>query len=214
MIDYILMYKHMLDPHIIKDLANIVVDYLVTYENENMKINGKRQGVYKEYYQTTHRLYSMCNYLDDERHGEYVSWHGNRSVKVQCHYVHGQIYGAYRKWDPDGNIEIECYYVDNSKHGFSQKYDKGHLYRRDTYFHGQLEGKSIIFITDQVYKVRYFVNGELHGPSIKYINGVVCSKYMYKNGQLHGLFWKNDFNGKLIHSGSYNNGYIEILISN
>jgi len=73
-------------------MAKVVRTY---YDNEQTKlkeeyyeINGKKEGIYKEYYNNG-QLNVVCNYIDDKLNGEYKIYLCDGQLYEICNCVNG-----------------------------------------------------------------------------------------------------------------------------
>ena len=87
---------------------------------EYYQINNKKNGIYKQYYQTG-QLQEERNYVDDVLHGSYITYAINGNITSEYIYNNGKIHGIFKKWS-DGkyhpNTTYEEYtYCEEIKNG-------------------------------------------------------------------------------------------------
>jgi antitoxin component YwqK of YwqJK toxin-antitoxin module len=77
-------------------MAKVVRTY---YDNEQTKlkeeyyeINGKKEGIYKEYYNNG-QLNVVCNYIDDKLNGEYKIYLCDGQLYEICNYIDNKANG-------------------------------------------------------------------------------------------------------------------------
>lgn len=103
--------------------------------------NGKRQGVWRDYYHDgslaleTHfeddlcqglwrqwyfgidQLSEECYYKNSVRHGAWRKWHKNGVLAVEGHYENDLHQGLWREWHSNGQLKVEGNYKDDLRQG-------------------------------------------------------------------------------------------------
>jgi antitoxin component YwqK of YwqJK toxin-antitoxin module len=71
--------------------------------------NYKKEGEYKEYYNTENdkhgSLKIICNYINGKKHGEYKEYHYNGSLKMSCYYLYNKKHGETNYYNEDGTLD-------------------------------------------------------------------------------------------------------------
>ena len=171
-------------------------------KSEFFIVNYKKEGEYKEYYETNDvrgSLKIICNYVDGEIHGEYKRYFksegNNEQLEEIYYYVNGKRNGEYKSYNDDGTIDAIFNYVNDKIHGDYKYYgvnasNETILLEHHQYSNGYLNGKSI--------KYNYPDDSTNQQISIisNYINGVLDGEYkeFYENGSLKIVC--NYFDGK------------------
>jgi antitoxin component YwqK of YwqJK toxin-antitoxin module len=88
---------------------------------EGIKINGKIEGVLKQYDMNGNIEY-MSNWLNGKLHGDAFSYFPDGSVWTECTFVHHKKVGPFRAFYPDGQLEFSYDNMDGKLHGVSIDY--------------------------------------------------------------------------------------------
>jgi len=123
-------------------------------KSEVFIINGKKQGLYKSYYDNGCELSSTdnskrenlsltnslgqlkeeVNYIDDKKEGMYKSYHDNGQLKEEVNYIDDKKEGMNNSYYDDEQLKEEVNHIDNKKEGmYKSYYDNGQLYREINY---------------------------------------------------------------------------------
>lgn len=161
---------------IIKDLntGKVIKNY---YE-----LNGKKHGLYKEYFPNTRKLRISCNYANGELDGKYTLHHSTKGNVTRITYKAGKLHGAFiEHFD---NEYIECTFSKNVLDGEYVRYidtPEGRQSIKITYFEGYKHGEYEEKIGDIVLKCEYRLN-KLHGFYKKIVDGNVIEDKLFACG--------------------------------
>jgi antitoxin component YwqK of YwqJK toxin-antitoxin module len=217
-----------------------------TYYNSNTKnlkssvmmIKDKKEGQYLEYYDITGVIKIMCDYVNDQIHGEYYEYHKDGSIYITGYYINGLKNGEFKTYVRglkyltnyvDGKKEgpcIEYYYSDNGildehtiynyknnlRHGLCGMYAPGKKIIEETiYVNGEPHGECKSYWPNgNLSSTSFYQNGLLEGEQLEYHdNGIIKSKCTYLHGQKHGEDFIYLKNANLYLIHNYINGKIQ-----
>jgi hypothetical protein len=112
--------------------------YYKTNRYEITIVNGKLEGEYKRWFESSGQLNIHWTYKDGKEHGEFKSWYPNGQPCVHCTYKNGELEGEYKSWYDNGQLYIHCTYKNGELEGeYKEWWDNGELVIRCTYKHGK-----------------------------------------------------------------------------
>ena len=162
--------------------------------------NGK--GIIKEYYESSGKLDSTCEYLNGEKNGKEYMYSENGEIESTKQYLNGKLNGLI-KWK-----DHECEYLNGYKNG------KGKIFNEDgeLFFEGQYEQDMKIkgreYINGKlVYEGEYIYDGGIYND-VKYNgkgydeNGCLIYEIIKGNGKVREYY----YDGTLLFEGEYKNG--------
>lgn len=111
-------------------------------------VDGKLEGLYREWHKKTRKKRVECTYKNNVLHGMSQVWYEDGQMKEESTYVDGIITGSYKAWHRNGKLSIDVTFVDGQKHGIYRSWhDNGQKYIECTYVNGKLNG---------TYTIRYY----------------------------------------------------------
>lgn len=162
------------------------------WDEEDLKAEGPvknslKEGEWKLYFEGTHgkTVKAKGSYVQDKRHGQWISFSENGNVLFKLNYKNGMLDGVLNEFTESGVPVSEIIYKNNIIDGtFKQYYPDGNPKEISMYSKGKKNGTENLF----------------------YPNGKRMSVGEYKNGTRDGL-WKYYYNtGKRKSEGRYKNG--------
>lgn len=187
---------------------------LVSQSINQLDAEGKRQGIWKKYYDDT----TVLRYEGVFNHGKEMGlfkYYKNVDKKAslaatkQFNQADNKAYATFytsngkviSEGEMDGKIYIGVwkYYQKNSTQLLTlENYDN----------QGLLDGERIVYYENgQVAEQQFYSHGKLEGPSIWYSEkGVILKEFYYVNGELHGLSKFYNPKGELLIEGFYKQG--------
>ena len=105
--------------------------------SEVFELNGKKNGIYKEYYENScenmsstdsfGQLFYICSYIDGKFHGEFKSYHKNGQLNDICSYIDGKKNGEAKTYDHNGRLCDICSYIDGKEVEYKRYYENVQL---------------------------------------------------------------------------------------
>jgi antitoxin component YwqK of YwqJK toxin-antitoxin module len=115
------------------------------------KINGKLNGLYREYFENGN-INKKCMCKDDKINGKNKEYYENGKLKIDSNYKDGKIDGEYKLYYENGKLEMDSNYKDGKINGKNKEYyENGKLKIDSNYKDGKIDGE---------YKL-YYENGNL-----------------------------------------------------
>lgn len=71
--------------------------------SETTYVNGKKQGLFKAYYQNG-SLRQICSYRNDIKEGREIRYWPNGVKKMNANFNNGVLEGQFEEWDDAGNL--------------------------------------------------------------------------------------------------------------
>mgnify|MGYP001325204096 CR=1 FL=1 len=167
-------------------------------------------------------LLSQNTFNDNgERHGYWIGYHENGTIKYQGQFINGKEIGLFNYFDYSGNLVIRLNYIINGEKSQAELYhSNGNLKAEGEYVNKKKEG-AWIYYNDKGQKIsiQNYLHDKLHGECIYfYVNGMVAEKYIYFNNSKEGdaeIYYQS---GSLNMTSSYNmnqlNGFASYYYDN
>ena len=202
-------------------------------------INGKREGNGKSFSEDEKCIYSG-EYKNGKKHGKGVQYYKNGNIFYKGDFIEGEwegngelfsedkkcVYtGEFKKsnyhgkgiiYDKDNNISYEGDFVKGKKEGKGKLfYESKNLYYIGEFKNDKKHGKGTeyYFKNNNIHYEGDFVDGKKHGKGIEYYeNGFIEYKGDFIEGDRegNGELYDYDFNGHLLFSGQFENGFANI----
>ncbi len=109
---------------------NLVKTYY-DYDNDSSKlfeefyqINGKREGKCTKYYYNYEIDKEVCNFKDDKKEGEYISYFKNGKIAMVCNFSNDNLEGKCIYYFQNGTISMFCNYFNGTIVGEIIKFDE------------------------------------------------------------------------------------------
>jgi hypothetical protein len=124
--------------------------------------------------------------LDENRHGAWISYDENGSIKSIDNYYKGVKHGAFIVFDSQGYISSVTNYANGILHGGSYLYSRNKISEEKNYVNGDLEGLvKKYYPSGKIMQEAPYKNGKIHGIARWYNEeGNSSLVYEYKNGEL------------------------------
>jgi len=97
------LFNELLNP----DVAKLITSYLPLRTNQT--INGKKEGVWKRWYENGLLSYECC-YKNNKLDGVQTSWYNNGRKRYKWEYKDDNLDGISKGWDRNGQFKYETYY--------------------------------------------------------------------------------------------------------
>lgn len=215
--------------------GNVIKGY--GYENGWLRyegiidMNGKRQGLWKEYYQTG-ELRSKGKYVNSNPVGEWKFYFQDKSIEIIGNYdnkgrksgewiwfyitgdtmmienyTDGELDGEFIEFDEDGRIVSQGTFVEGSEEGKWTYYNNGYT-EKGSYYDGMRQGEWVSRFADG--KPAYIVHYEqdlMHGKYTSYWeNGHAKVTGSYVSGLRNGPWYRYNEEGELVLTTLYKEG--------
>ena len=193
--------------------------------------DGKRQGLWKEYYPTG-ELKSQGHYINSKQEGDWKFYFENQRIEVEGRYKNGKKEGAWYWYYPNGNILQEENWNNGKLDGdFFEYNETGEITVKGEYVEGTEEGEWFYIQGKAIEKGVYYdgmrtglwtTKWREEGTSISeieydqnlfngkhtlyYHNGNVKETGKYSSGERVGIWYLYDEEGELILTTVYDEG--------
>ncbi|MEJ6794302.1 MAG: toxin-antitoxin system YwqK family antitoxin [Flavobacteriales bacterium] len=170
------------------DIRNENGENIIYYTNGNIeekyiKINGKRDGLYKSFYENG-QLRSEINYNNGIEDGKSSEYFENGQISKVYSFKLGQKNGQFVSYFESGQIHFEYNFLNDLEDGIQKNW----------YENGQLDiEKNMKNGVENGWRRQYFLNGQIE------------SELEYKDGEPIGTFKKWNKEGDLIDEIKYSN---------
>jgi antitoxin component YwqK of YwqJK toxin-antitoxin module len=193
--------------------------------------NGKRQGLWKEYY-LTGELKSQGHYINSNQDGAWKFYFENQKIEVEGVYKNGKKEGAWYwyypkgallqeenwsngKWDGEfveyneiGEITVKGEYVEGTEEG-EWYYIQGHAIEKGVYYDGMKTGlwttkwRSDDKLISEIEYDQNLFNGKYN---VYYHNGQIKETGKYSGGERVGIWYLYSEEGELLLTTVYEEG--------
>ena len=120
-------------------------DALIKLKLEVFIMNGKKEGIYRKYYENG-QLCEEVNYIDDKMNGIYKRYHENGQLWIEVNYIDNEKNGIYKSYYENGQLWLEVNYIDDKENGiYKLYYQDGKLFEEVNYIDGEIK-KNICII--------------------------------------------------------------------
>ncbi len=82
---------------------------------EYFTVDGLIEGQYKSYNDESGLLWSICNYINGKREGEYKMYWETGQLKIICYYINGKREGDYYFYNKKAELTTVCKYLNDIK---------------------------------------------------------------------------------------------------
>lgn len=196
-----------------------------------LDMNGKRQGLWKEYYKTG-ELRSQGKYVNSNpvglwryyftdntveiigeydqkgrKTGEWLWYYANGDTMVSANYAAGELDGEFVEFDEYGQVVSQGNYVEGTEEG-QWIYVNGGYTEKGSYYDGMRTGEWVIRYPDgKAACVIHYEQDVMHGKYTSYWeNGRVKLTGRYVGGLRDGAWFKYNEEGELILTTLYKDG--------
>jgi len=169
--------------------------------------DGKRQGLWKEYY-STGELKSQGHYINSNQEGEWKFYFENQRVEVEGSYKNGKKEGAWFWYYPNGDLLQEENWSQGKLDGEFMEYNEnGEITVRGEYLEGTEEGEWFYIQGKAIEKGTYYDGMRTGIWTTKWReNGILISEIEYDHNLFHGKHVLYYYNGKIRETGKYSGG--------
>ena len=189
-------------------------------------VNGKKEGIWKSYYQREGGLESEVNYKNDKINGRSSYYYRNGNLRSRgAQYFTNDKYGHYvldgknEQWNSEGILTSIAYYDMGKKTGYFKSFNpEGTAQQMGKYQNNLKIGGWIYFDNEgDIMSITNFIISKKNEKDVSVKDGIekrwknktLISKYNYKKGVMHGRFFNYHQNGQLANSGNYIDGLME-----
>lgn len=191
-------------------LGNVIKGYVfykgwMRYEGVT-DLNGNRQGLWKEYYETG-ELRSIGKYKDSKMVGDWKFFYPNQEIEIYGSYKNGKKDGMWQWFYPNRQLLMEENWDDGIKEGTFVEYDEyGNILTKGNYVENSEEGEWI-YKNRGVVEIGSYFDGMKTGLwKTWFENGNLAYEIEYEQDLYNGKyisFWEN---GKKREYGQYITG--------
>jgi len=169
--------------------------------------NGKRQGIWKEFYPTG-ELKSEGEYLNSKQEGVWKFYFENQKVEIEGKYKNGKKEGAWYWYYPNGELLQEENWKNGKLDGHFFEYnEKGEITVNGEYLEGTEEGEWIYMQGNAIEKGIYFDGMRTGVWTTKWReNGILISEIEYEHNLFNGKHVLYHADGKIRETGKYSDG--------
>jgi len=195
---------------------NLPIKYTY-YDNEKTKImekyyelNNQKEGEYKSYH-ANGQLLEICNYKNNKKEGEFIYYYENGQIELICNYKDGEIDGEYKEYYINGNLKELCTYKNYRKDGEYKLYHQnGQLQKKYNYKNDKINGIYEQYNnTGKLILISSYIDDKKHGKSIRYNkDGKIIDMSNYINDQLEGIYKRYTENGQVKEICNYKDNHI------
>lgn len=196
-----------------------------------LDMNGKRQGLWKEYYRTgelrsqgkyvnsnpvgqwkyyfTDKTVEIIGSFDQKgrKTGDWLWFYANGDTMISAHYEAGELDGEYVEYDEQGRVVSKGNYLEGTEDG-QWIYYNGEYSEKGSYYDGMRMGEWVTrFPNGRAAFVIHFEQDVMHGKYTSYWeNGRVKLTGRYVAGLRDGAWFKYDEEGELFLTTLYKDG--------
>jgi antitoxin component YwqK of YwqJK toxin-antitoxin module len=188
----------------------IIHGYLGALKMQGDVLNGKLEGVWREYNEGTGQMTRLEEYTQDVRDGVALHFAPNGTLTTDETYVNGKLNGYRTTYGNNGRIKTSEYYVDGLLEGIRKTYyENSHVQEKGNWSHGERDGSTVWFLQSGYPYLEYtYKNGQLEGPSVSYDEkGVKTQEGMFRNNKEDGE-WKYYADSVLVRKVLYKAGAV------
>jgi len=98
-----------------RKLPAVLIDRIEVYMI-NQKINGKKEGVWKAWFEDGQLEYEG-HYKEGKRHGIWKRWFEDGQLRYERNYKEDKWHGIHKGWFEDGQLQYEGHYKEGKRHG-------------------------------------------------------------------------------------------------
>jgi antitoxin component YwqK of YwqJK toxin-antitoxin module len=169
--------------------------------------DGKRQGLWKEYY-LTGELKSQGHYINSNQEGEWKFYFENQRVEVEGRYKNGKKEGTWFWYYPNGDLLQEENWSQGKLDGEFMEYNEnGEITVKGEYLEGTEEGEWFYIQGKAIEKGTYYDGMRTGIWTTKWReNGILISEIEYDHNLFHGKHVLYYYNGKIRETGKYSGG--------
>jgi uncharacterized protein len=169
-------------------------------------LNGLRQGLWKEYYETG-ELRSIGKYSNSKMIGEWKFYYPNQDLEIVGIYKNGNKDGDWKWYYPNRQILMEENWDEGSRDGLFVEYDESeNILTRGNYTEGSEEGEWYYNNRGVIEKGTYFDGMKIGLWRIWFANGNLAFEMEYDQDLYNGKYVAYWENGKTRISGKYVTG--------
>ncbi|MDR2971430.1 MAG: hypothetical protein LBU83_05825 [Bacteroidales bacterium] len=169
--------------------------------------NGKRQGVWKEYY-ITGELKSQGHYINSNQEGNWKFYFENQRIEVEGLYKNGKKEGVWYWYYPNGAILQEENWRTGKLDGdFLEYNENGEITVKGEYLEDTEEGEWFYIQGHAVEKGVYYDGMRTGVWTTKWREtGTLISEIEYDHNLFNGKYTTYYYNGKIRETGKYSSG--------
>ena len=137
---------------------------------EGTLLNGKKSGVWIDYYTKDGRVKSLTNFADGLKNGLHMTLTDRGQVTLESYYKNDRLHGKQTKYKFGSRVVEEAEYSEGVLDGVFKSYDnQGKIQREINYKNGLLEGKNIFYDTEGNVTMEYIYenNEKVSGGVVK-----------------------------------------------
>lgn len=169
-------------------------------------LNGLRQGLWKEYYETG-ELRSIGKYSNSKMLGEWKFLYPDQKVEIIGSYRNGKKDGEWIWYYPDKSVLMTENWEDGEREGPFIEYDeKGNIITKGEYKEDAEEGEWIYVNRGVIEKGSYFEGMKTGLWKVWFANGSLAYEIEYEQDLFNGKYIAYWDNGKIRVSGKYITG--------
>ena len=169
-------------------------------------VDGKRQGLWKEYYPTG-ELKSQGNYINSNPDGAWKFYFIDQRVEVEGRYKNGKKEGAWYWYYPNGETLQEENWSNGKLDGdFFEYNETGTITTKGAYMEGTEEGEWFYMQGNAIEKGVYYDGMRSGVWTTKWKDGTPISEIEYDLDIFNGKYTLYYPNGKIRESGKYSGG--------
>ena len=102
---------------------------------------GKVDGQYTEWFtdRVVNQVRLKIHYLQGKRHGKYIEYHFNGTIKQERMYHSGLLNGEFTTYHDNGQLFTQVLYVNDKKQGFMKRYSETGVLLDTQQYHNNIQ---------------------------------------------------------------------------